>query len=166
LNDSLSKLSSDYKRGLTDRAFFSVKLHTCVQAEVSLDPKDAGVMNYTVSDLTYGFVAPPKWHHSESPLHVIQSDIRGYHHLSVQGYWTPVSSEPGQQPVSDANAVQLTCDYTVGGATDANACVETQAYIQFGSIQTDTQTYHIASWNHDEVIATDSERGLSGTYLR
>jgi hypothetical protein len=74
----------------------------------------------------------------------------------------PVSSEPGQQSVSEANAVNLTCDYTDGGPRDANACTETQGYTQFGGIHTDTQTYRIASWSHDEVIATDAERGLSG----
>jgi hypothetical protein len=128
-------------------------------------------MNYTVSDLTYGFVAPPRWHHSESPLHVIHLDfpgnhylnIGGTHHLSAEGYWMPVSSEPSQQPVSDANAVKLECNYTDSGPRDANACTETQGYIQFGIIQTDTQTYHIASWSRDEVIATDAERGLAGT---
>jgi hypothetical protein len=66
LNDSLSKLSSEDKTRQTDQAFFSLKLHTCVQVEVISDPKDAGAMNYIVSDLTYGFVAPPKWHHNET----------------------------------------------------------------------------------------------------
>ncbi len=126
------------------------------------DPKDAGAMNYIVSDLTYGFVAPPKWYHSENSLHVHQMDYGSNHHLSAEGYWMPVSSEPRQQPVSDANAVKLTCDYADGGPRDANACTETQGYTQFGSIQTEPQTYHIASWSHDEVIATDAERGLSG----
>lgn len=126
------------------------------------DPKDAGAMNYIVSDLTYGFVAPPKWYHSENSLRVHQMDYGSNHHLSAEGYWMPVSSEPRQQPVSDANAVKLTCDYADGGPRDANACTETQGYTQFGSIQTEPQTYHIASWSHDEVIATDAERGLSG----
>ena len=115
-----------------------------------------------MSDLTYGFIAPPKWHRTDNPLHVFEMNYGSNHHLSAEGYWKPVSSEPGQQPISDANAVNLTCDYTDGRATDANACTETQAYTQFGSIHTDTQTYHIVSWSHDEVIATDAERGLSG----
>jgi hypothetical protein len=155
-NDSLSELSSEGKKGQTDQAFFSLKLHTCVQVEVISDPKDAGAMNYIVSDLTYGFVAPPKWHHIEISLDVHQMDFGSNHHLSAEGHWTPVSSESGQQP----NAVKLTCDYTDGGPRDANACTETQCYTQFGLIlHTDTQTYHIASWSHDEVIATDAERG-------
>jgi hypothetical protein len=162
LNDRLSKVSSDEKKGQTDQAFFSLKLHTCVQTEMISGSKDGGAMNYIVSDLTYGFVAPPKWHHSDSPLHVFRYDHGGYHHLSADGYWMPVSSEPGQQPVSDANAVKLTCEYTDGGPRDANTCTETEGYTQFGSVQTDIQTYHIASWSNDEVIATDAERGLSG----
>lgn len=115
-----------------------------------------------VSDLTYGFVAPPKWHHTDSQLHVHRTDYGSYHHLFAEGYWTPVSSEPGQQLVSEANAVNLTCDYSEGRAKDENTCTETQAYTQFGGIHTNTQTYHIASWSNDEVIATDAERGLSG----
>ena len=60
LNDSyLSKLSPDARKGLTVQSFFSRKLHTCVRVEVTLDLKDAGAMNYVVSDLTYGFVAAP-----------------------------------------------------------------------------------------------------------
>jgi hypothetical protein len=45
---------------------------------------------------------------------------------------------------------------------DANTCVETEGYTRFGTIDTDTQTFHIASWSPDEVIATDVERGLPG----
>jgi hypothetical protein len=162
LNDSLSKLSPDSRKMQTDQAFFSLKLHTCVQVEVISDPKDAGAMNYLVSDLTYGFVAPPKWHHTDRPLHVHVTDYGSDHHLFVEGYWMPTSSEPGQQSVSEANAVNLTCDYSNGRARDENVCTETQAYTQFGGIHTSTQTYHIASWSKDEVIATDAERGLSG----
>ncbi|GGG97079.1 hypothetical protein [Silvibacterium dinghuense] len=165
LNDSLSKLSAEDKKGEADRAFFSRKLHTCVQIYETLNPKDSGAMNYVVSDLTYGFVAPPKWHRTESDLHVHLSEIRNYHHLYVEGYWVPVSSDPGQQPVADANAVKLDCIYTEAkdAGDDSNSCTETQAYTQLGSINVDTQTYHIASWSRDEVIATDVERGLSGT---
>ena len=121
-------------------------------------------MNYVVSDLTYGFVAPPKWHPGESPLHIIRTDVGNWHHLYAEGYWAPVSSGPGQQAVADANAVKLTCDYTEGKriGDDSNVCTETQGYTQVASIQVDTQTYHIASWGRDEVIATDVERGLSG----
>lgn len=165
LNDQLSKLSADDRKGETDQTFFSRKLHTCVLVDVSLDPKNAGAMNYVVSDLTYGFIAPPRWHHNESPLHVIRTDYGNYHHLHAEGYWAPVSSDPGQQPVSQANKVKLDCDYTPGRPIDddSNVCTETEAYTQFSTIDTDTQTYHIASWNPDEVIATSSDRGLTGT---
>jgi hypothetical protein len=166
-DDYLSKLSLDEKKGLTAQSFFSRKLHTCVQAEVDLDPKDpknTGAMNYVVTDLTYGFVAPPKWHPNESPLHIIPTDMSNYHHLYMDGYWAPVSSDPGQKPVADANSVKITCDYSerrrIGD--DANVCTETQAYTQVAAIRADNQTYHIASWSPDEVIATDVEQGLSG----
>jgi hypothetical protein len=166
-DDFLSKLSPDGRKGLTAQSFFSRKLHTCVQAEVDLDPKDpknAGAMNYVVTDLTHDFVAPPTWHASESPLHIIRSDLRNWHHLYAEGYWAPVSSDPGQQPVAKANSVKLTCDYTEGTriGDDSNICTEIQGYTQVVSIQAETQTYHIASWSRDEVIATDVERGLSG----
>jgi hypothetical protein len=166
LNDGLSNLSPDGEKGITHQSFFSRKLHTCVQVEVTLDPKDAGAMNYVVSDLTHGFVAPPKWHHSSDiPLHVIQTNYGSYHHLYAEGYWLPVSSDPGQQSVADSNAVKLSCEYTDGKRADdeSNSCIETEGYTQFGSIQTDTQTYHIASWRSDEVIATNAQRGLSGS---
>jgi len=164
LSDSLSKLSAEENKSEAHRAFFSRKLHTCVQIYETRNPKDSGTMNYVVSDLTYGFVAPPRWHRTESHLHVYLSEIRDYHHLYVEGYWAPVSSDPGQQPVADANAIKLDCNYTEKNAgDDSNSCTETQAYTQLGSINVDTQTYHIASWSRDEVIATDVERGLSGT---
>jgi hypothetical protein len=165
LNQSLSKLSAEEKKSEADRAFFSRRLHTCVQVYETKNPKDAGAMNYVVSDLTYGFIAAPKWHHSESRLHVYRSEIRNYHHLYAEGYWAPVSDDPGQQPVAGANAVKLDCDYTEtkDAGDDGNSCTETQAYTQLGSIHADTQTYHIASWSRDEVIATDVEHGASGT---
>lgn len=166
LNDKyLSKLSSDDKKGEDDSAFFSRKLHTCVHVDVTSDLKNpATTKNYVVSDLTDGFAAPPKWHHTDSPLHVYQTDYGRNHHLSVDGYWLPVNDDPGQKAVADANMVKLTCDYTEGtpAAADANACIETEGYTQFGNLETDTQTFHIASWSHDEVIATDAERGLAG----
>ena len=168
LNDSyLSKLSPDGRKGLTAQSFFSRRLHTCVQAEVDLDPKDpknAEAMNYVVTDLTHDFVAPPSWHPSESPLHITRTDYPPYHNLNMEGYWAPVSSDPGQKPVADANSVKITCDYSerrrIGD--DANVCTETQAYTQVAAIRADNQTYHIASWSPDEVIATDVEQGLSG----
>jgi hypothetical protein len=75
-----------------------------------------------------------------------------------------VSSDPGQQSASKSNAVKLSCDYSDAKGTDpdSNTCTETQGYVRLGSIGTDTQTYHIASWSPDEVIATDAERGISG----
>jgi hypothetical protein len=161
----LSKLSADEKKGLTLRSFFSRKLHTCVHVEVTLDPKNAGAMNYVVSDLTYGFVAPARWHPNEEPLHIIRSDYGNWHHLYAEGYWAPVSSDPGQQPVAEANTVKLTCDYTEAKriGDDSNICTETEGYIQIAAIRTDSQTYHIASWSRDEVVATDVERGSSGS---
>jgi hypothetical protein len=165
LNEKLPGLSADDRKRQTDTTFFSWKLHTCVQVETIQDPKDPGAMDYIVSDLTYGFIAPPKWHRSERPLHVYQSDIRSYHRLYAEGYWAPVSSDPGQQLVAEANAVKLDCDYSEanGPGSDSNTCTETDGYTQFGSIHADTQTYHVVSWSGDEVIATDVERGLSGS---
>jgi hypothetical protein len=165
LNDGyLSKLSTDAKKGLTVESFFSPKLHTCVEIEVTIDPKNSGAMNYVVSDLTYGFVASPTWHHNEMPLHIIKSDYGNYHHLYVEGYWASVSSDPGQQSVSNASKVKISCDYTESKrpGNDSNSCTETEGYVRFGTIDTDNQTYHIVSWSPDEVIATDVERGLSG----
>ncbi len=165
LNENLSNVTAEDKKNEADRAFFSRKLHTCVQVHETLNLKDAGAMNYVVSDLTFGFIAAPKWHHSESRLHVYRSEIRNYHHLYAEGYWASVSDDPGQQPVADANAVKLDCDYTEtkDAGDDVNSCTETQAYTQLWSIHVDTQTYHIASWSRDEVIATDVEHGVSGT---
>ena len=166
LNDSLSNHAPDEKKTISDQAFFSRKLHTCVWVEVTLEPKDAGAMNYVMSDLTYGFVAPPKWHRTtDFPLHVILTNYGTYHSLYAEGYWAPVSSDPSQQSVADSNAVKITCEFTDGRSADdqSNSCTETEGYTQFGSIHTDTQTFHIASWRSDEVIATDAERGLSGS---
>jgi hypothetical protein len=166
LNDGyLSKLSPDSRKGLTDKSFFSRTLHTCVQVEVTLDPKNAGSMNYIVSDLTFGFIALPKWHATDQPLNIIMTDLGTYHRMDAEGYWKPVSSKPEEQPVSNSNKVTLRCDYTDGKSIDddSNVCTETEAYTQFGTIDVDTQTYHIDSWRPDEVIATKSERGLAAT---
>lgn len=165
LNDNyLSKLSPDSKKGLTAFTFFSPKLHTCVQVEVTLDPKDPGTMNYVVSDLTHNFVAPPNWHATDEPLHIVQTSYGSYHTVYAEGYWKAVSSDPGQQSAAQANRVKITCEYDAATRRgDANICSENQGYTQFGTIQTDHQTYHIASWSPDEVIATDVERGLSGS---
>lgn len=165
LNSSyLSQLSTESKTNLTVRSFFSFRLHTCVQVEVSLDPTNAAAMNYIVSDLTHGFLAAPKWHPSEHSLHVSRTDTGRYHHIYTEGLWVPVSTDPGQQLVADANYVKLTCDYTDGSRKDdeSNSCTEIEAYVQFGGIRADSQTYHVVSWAHDEVVATNVDRGLSG----
>jgi hypothetical protein len=120
-------------------------------------------MNYTVSDITHGFLAAPKWHAYDQPLHVIQTNYGNDHHLYAEGYWAPVSSDPGQKPVADSNTVKLSCDYGDRTIDGANTCTETQGYTQMGTISTDTQTYHVASWANDEVIATDVEHGVSGS---
>ena len=164
LPEKLSRSSANDREGQTDTAFFSWKLHTCVEVRTTLDPKDSGAMNYTVSDLTYGFIAPPEWHTDEIPLHVSQSDIGTYHSIYAQGYWVTVS--PDQDLKGDANAVKLDCDYSeanrLGG--DSNTCTETDAYTVLGrGLYTGTQTYHVVSWSGDEVIATDVERDLSGS---
>jgi hypothetical protein len=166
LNDRyLSKLSPDAKSTLKADSFFSGKLHTCVAINVTLDPKDAGAMNYAVSDLTQGFVAPPKWHLSDHSLSVFNMNHGNFRHLHAEGAWLPVNSAPDQQPIADANKVKITCDYSdlkpIGD--DENVCIETEGYTRFGSIDTDTQTFHIALWGPDEVIATDVEHGLSGS---
>jgi hypothetical protein len=166
LNDRYpSKLSPDEKKkNVTDQSFFSRRLHTCIETEVTLDPKDAASMNYLATDLTDGFVAPPKWHHNEMPLHVISTDYGDHHHLYAEGYWAPVDSNPDKQLVAEANKVTLTCDFTEGRRTadDSNTCTETQAYMQLGTIDSDTQAYRIVSWSPDEIVATDVEKGLSG----
>jgi hypothetical protein len=164
LNERLSKLSSDDKKDVTDKSFFSRRLHTCIETDVALDPKDTASMLYMMTDLTHGFVAPPNWHHNERPLHVSSSDYRDHHHLYAEGYWAPIDSNPDKKMVSEANKVKLTCDFTEGRPTadDANICTETQAFMQFGTIDSDTQTYRIASWSPDEIVATNMERGLAG----
>jgi hypothetical protein len=82
----------------------------------------------------------------------------------MEGYWAAVSSDPGQQPVVDANSVQIDCDYSNSKriADDANSCTEIQAYTQIAAIRAENQTYHIVSWSPEELVATDVERGLSG----
>jgi hypothetical protein len=159
----LSKLSADDKKGVTYSVFFSRKLHTCVESFVAQDPKNASAMTYILSDLTRDFTPAPKWHPIELPLHVIQGNYGNDHYLYVQGYWASVSSKQGEQSASEANSVTLNCDYGDKSLGDqANSCTEIEGYIQSNSLHSDTQTYHIASWSPDEVIATDSERGFAG----
>jgi hypothetical protein len=163
--DYLSRFTADERKGMNVRSFYSRKLHTCLNADMTFDPKNPGSLNYTISDLTYGFISTPKWHPYTRPLHVSARDYGRDHHFYAEGYWESTSSDPDQKLASQANAVKLTCDYTEGRRADdeSNSCTETDATVQFASLQTDTQTYHIASWSPDEVIATQSDRGLSGT---
>jgi hypothetical protein len=163
-DDYLSKLSVEDRKETSQSAFFSPTLHTCVHVEVLPSPNKPEAMNYVVSDLTHDFTAPAKWHADERPLHLVRADYGSFHHIYVEGYWKSVSSDPGQQPVATANRVKLDCDYdsTVRSA-ESNNCIEYQGYADPFSIQVDHQTYHIASWNPDEIIATDVERGLSGS---
>jgi hypothetical protein len=163
MNDGyLSTLSADERQSLHDQAFFSRKLHTCLQTESTVDGKP-DAMNFTIGDITHGFLAAPKWHAYDRPLHTSQTNYGNDHHLYAEGYWAPVSSDPGQKSVSDSNTVKLSCDYGDKTIDGANTCTETQGYTQMGTISTDTQTYHVASWVNDEVIATDVEHGLSGS---
>jgi hypothetical protein len=111
----LFNLSPDAKNILKADSFFSGKLHTCVESNVTLDPKDAGAMNYVLSDLTSGFVAPPKWHHNDQRLKVVTTDDAYSHDLYSEGSWMPVSPDPDQRPIAEANKVKITCEYSNSG---------------------------------------------------
>ena len=65
--------------------------------------------------------------------------------------------------MASANSVQLDCDYGDKKLGEqADTCTEANGYVQFDSVHADTETFHVVSWSPEELIATDSERGLSG----
>jgi hypothetical protein len=77
-------------------AFYSWKLHTCVQAEVNNDDSD---WSYDLRDVSAGFFRGPETVKSELPLRVYHYDYRSFRTVSVEGFWVSTDTSKDKQLV-------------------------------------------------------------------
>ncbi len=131
-------------------AFFSPRINTCVQLEVSGDPK---YWHYTISDITNGFMRGPKWTKSETPLKVYHYEQFGS--ANAEGYWVSTDPSPDKQLVGQT-AVKIEC------TRDDHICRENDASMLMGMLQADTEEYEISSWTNSGIEADDTGTGICG----
>jgi hypothetical protein len=131
-------------------AFFSPRINTCVQLEVSGDPK---YWHYTISDITNGFMRGPKWTKTEIPLTVFHDDQVGM--ASAEGYWVSTDSNPDKQLVGQT-AVKIECTQY------DHVCRENDASMLMGMLEADTEEYEISSWTNSGIEADETGTGNCG----
>ena len=91
----------------------------------------------------------PKWI-NEIPLTVYRHEVRGYGHVSAEGFWQATSTEKDKQLVWPI-AVKIECD------REPKVCRETDAVVQLGLLQPDSVEYEISSWTSTGILADDSD---------
>jgi hypothetical protein len=133
-------------------AFFSPRIDTCVQLVVIDNPK---YWDYTISDITNGFMRGPKWTKTKVPLTVIHNDQPGIAYAHVEGYWVSTDPSPDKQLVGQT-AVEIEC------TRDDHICRENDASMFMGMLKPDSEEYEISSWTNSGIEADDSGEGNCG----
>lgn len=131
-------------------AFYSMKINTCVQVEITDSEKD---WSYTLSDATYGFFKGPKVIKSEIPLTVYHHE--SYGRASAEGYWMSTDSNDGKQLASQI-AARIECD------REEHFCRESDATIFLGLLKPESHEYAISSWTPEGIVADDNDEGTCG----
>jgi hypothetical protein len=129
-------------------AFYSNKINTCVQAEVS---EDKNSWSYEIRDLTHDFLRGPQWTETDIPLD-IQNDSFGGGYVSAEGHWQSTDPDPSQGLFGQI-AAKIICQ------RDQGTCEETDAQMMMGVLQPGTHTYQVSKWTKDGIIADDNDEG-------
>lgn len=133
-------------------AFFSPRIDTCVQLIVTDNPKSK-YWDYTITDITNGFMRGPKWTKLEAPLRVYRDEEFGTAY--AEGFWAATDPSPEKQLVGQT-AVKIEC------TRDDHTCRESDASMLLGSLASDTEEYEISSWTASGIEADDTGVGNCG----
>lgn len=131
-------------------AFYSWKIHTCVQIEV-----DGSVpsWSYDLVDVSDGFLRGPQTVKTEIPLKVFDHENLGI--ASAEGFWVSTDVSKDKQLVSQI-AVKIECNRS------EKTCREYDAALFMGMLQPQSQEYEISTWNRTGIVADDSDGGSCG----
>jgi hypothetical protein len=135
------------------RAFYSWKIHTCVQIEVNTAGPEWG---YGLRDVSQGFLRGPEYVTTDLPLHVYHYDYNGgYKTVSADGFWKATDTSKEKQLVS-LIAAKIHCD------NSSMTCEEHDAQLFGGLLSADSQEYKITRWDGNGLLADDEDGGNCG----
>ena len=134
-------------------AFYSWKVHTCVQMEVN----SAGpTWSYELFDVSAGFLRGPQIIRAEVPLKVLHhDDNREFGIATAHGFWVATDTSKGKQLVDDI-AVEIECARTEG------VCKEHDAALLMGLLQPESHEYEISNWDQGGILADDMNEDSCG----
>ncbi len=144
-----STLNGDTKLSRLE-AFYSWKIHTCVQVEVDTSSPN---WSYALRDVSAGFFQPPKLVHAETSLTISHDERFGMAYTT--GYWVATDSDPGKQLASTIVA-DIRCDKS------EHVCRESDATLFIGLLQPQTQEFEITSWTSHGIVADDESNSTCG----
>lgn len=133
-------------------AFYSWKIHTCVQVEVdSANPN----WSYELRDVSDDFFRGPQTVKSERPLEISHHEYGDDGTASADGFWVSTDTSKDNQ-LAEQIAVNITCSRA------ENVCRETDAVLFGGILQPQSEEYQISKWNRTGIIADDTDEGPCG----
>jgi hypothetical protein len=142
-------LSDGEKQGQV-KAFYSWKIHTCVQIEEE-DSADSG-WSYELRDVLQGFLRGPQTVRSEMPLKVYHYDYRDFKTVSAEGFWVSTDASKDKQLVQQIVA-KIDCN------SSEKSCKEHDAELFGGLLHPELEEYKVTKWDGTGVVADDDEGG-------
>jgi hypothetical protein len=134
------------------KAFYSWKIHTCVQIEVeTADPN----WSYRLVDVSEGFFRGSQTVKSALPLTVYHHNYSGLETVHAEGFWDATDSSKDRQ-LAELIAVKLDCN------SSEKMCREQDAQLFGGLLQPDSVEYAISKWDGAGIVADGPEKGLCG----
>jgi hypothetical protein len=134
------------------KAFYSWKIHTCVQIQVSSAESD---WSYDLLDVSAGFLRGPQTVKNDIPLTVYHNTYRGLETVSAEGFWVATDASKDKQLVQQI-AVKLDCD------SSEKMCREHDAELFGGLLQAESVEYAVSKWDGAGVVADGPEQGKCG----
>ncbi len=89
---------------------------------------------------------PSKWFKTEISLAVNYDDRR----INAEGFWQSTSTNKNKQLVFPI-AAKISCD------REKKICIEADAIVQLGILQSELIEYQISSWNRAGILADDTD---------
>jgi hypothetical protein len=140
---------SDSEKVSQVKAFYSWKIHTCVQIEE--DSAGSG-WSYELRDVSQGFLRGPQTVRNEMPLKVYHYDYSDFKTVSAEGFWVSTDTSKDKQLVQQI-AAKIDCD------SSERTCKEHDAELFRGLLHPESEEYKVTKWDGTGVVADDDEGG-------
>jgi hypothetical protein len=133
-------------------AFYSWKIHTCVQIEVN--STDAG-WSYRLRDVSGGFLRGPQKAQSEFPLKVYANGYGNVGTVTAGGFWAATDTSKDKQLLEQI-AARIEC------GRSERMCKEIDASLFGGLLEPQSHEYEISKSDQAGIVADDSDEGPCG----